>query len=140
MSSLSPGSGLLLAVTAQSRRKLAIDYGPATWRIDHIISVRRFHETALKTFSVAVAVAAAAIVGSAPALAQTAGKKPNILVIMADDIGWSNIGAYHQGVMYDTTPNLDKLAKEGMRFADYYAEASCTARAGRSVRHRPTLP
>ena len=46
---------------------------------------------------------------------------------MGDDIGWYNIGAYHQGLMYSTTPNLDKLASEGMRFTDYYAEPSCTA-------------
>jgi arylsulfatase len=59
-----------------------------------------------------------------PAAAQ---KKPNILVIMGDDVGWYNIGAYHQGIMAGKTPNLDKLAAEGMRFTDYYAEASCTA-------------
>src|SRR5262245_25712313 len=53
--------------------------------------------------------------------------KPNILVIMGDDIGWFNIGAYHQGMMSGKTPNLDKLAAQGMRFTDYYAEASCTA-------------
>jgi arylsulfatase len=55
------------------------------------------------------------------------GRKPNILVIMGDDVGWFNIGAYHQGIMSGKTPNLDKLAAEGMRFTDYYAEASCTA-------------
>ena len=60
-----------------------------------------------------------------PAFAQD--KKPNIVVIMGDDIGWFNIGAYHQGMMAGRTPHLDKLAKEGMRFTDYYAEASCTA-------------
>jgi arylsulfatase A-like enzyme len=54
-------------------------------------------------------------------------KKPNILVIMGDDIGISNIGAYSLGMMAGKTPNLDKLAKEGMIFTDYYAEASCTA-------------
>src|ERR1700734_213159 len=54
-------------------------------------------------------------------------KQPNILVIMGDDVGWYNIGAYHQGIMSGRTPNLDKLAAEGMRFTDYYAEASCTA-------------
>ena len=59
-----------------------------------------------------------------PAAAQ---KKPNILVIMGDDVGWFNIGAYHQGLMSGKTPNLDKLAAKGMRFTDYYAEASCTA-------------
>ena len=55
------------------------------------------------------------------------GKKPNILFIMGDDIGMWNIGAYHRGLMAGRTPNLDKLAKEGMLFTDYYAEASCTA-------------
>jgi arylsulfatase A-like enzyme len=54
-------------------------------------------------------------------------KKPNIVVIMGDDIGWFNIGAYHRGIMSGQTPNLDKLASEGMLFTDYYAEASCTA-------------
>ena len=53
--------------------------------------------------------------------------KPNILFIMGDDIGWFNIGAYHQGIMSGKTPNLDRLASQGMRFTDYYAEASCTA-------------
>src|SRR5262247_130105 len=54
-------------------------------------------------------------------------RKPNIIFIMGDDIGWFNIGAFHQGMMAGRTPNLDKLAVEGMRFTDYYAEASCTA-------------
>jgi arylsulfatase A-like enzyme len=67
----------------------------------------------------------AAIAAPAPALAQA--KKPNILVIMGDDIGWFNIGAYNQGIMSGKTPNLDRLAAAGMRFTDYYAEASCTA-------------
>jgi arylsulfatase len=53
--------------------------------------------------------------------------KPNIVVIMGDDIGIWNIGAYHRGMMAGRTPNLDKLAAEGMLFTDYYAEASCTA-------------
>jgi hypothetical protein len=46
---------------------------------------------------------------------------------MGDDVGWFNIGAYHRGIMSGKTPNLDKLAKAGMLFTDYYAEASCTA-------------
>ena len=54
-------------------------------------------------------------------------RKPNILIIMGDDVGWFNVGAYHQGIMSGKTPNLDKVASEGMRFTDYYAEASCTA-------------
>ncbi len=53
--------------------------------------------------------------------------KPNIVVVMGDDIGMWNIGAYHRGLMAGKTPNLDKIAKEGMLFTDYYAEASCTA-------------
>jgi arylsulfatase len=53
--------------------------------------------------------------------------RPNILVIMGDDIGWFNVGAYHRGIMADRTPNLDQLASQGMMFTDYYAEASCTA-------------
>jgi arylsulfatase A-like enzyme len=55
------------------------------------------------------------------------GQKPNIVVIMGDDIGIWNLGAYHRGMMAGRTPNLDKLAAEGMLFTDYYAEASCTA-------------
>jgi arylsulfatase A-like enzyme len=60
-----------------------------------------------------------------PAVAQQ--QKPNIVVIMGDDIGMWNIGAYHRGMMAGRTPNLDRIAKEGMLFTDYYAEASCTA-------------
>jgi arylsulfatase A-like enzyme len=62
---------------------------------------------------------------AAPALAQD--KKPNIIVIMGDDVGWFNIGAYNRGIMSGKTPNLDQLASQGMMFTDYYAEASCTA-------------
>src|SRR6187401_1047092 len=53
--------------------------------------------------------------------------RPNVVVIMGDDIGIWNIGAYHRGMMAGRTPNLDQLASEGMIFTDYYAEASCTA-------------
>jgi len=59
--------------------------------------------------------------------AASSGRKPNIVFIMSDDVGIWNIGAYHRGMMAARTPNLDKLAKEGMLFTDYYAEASCTA-------------
>ena len=65
--------------------------------------------------------------GGGTATAQTPAKKPNILVIMGDDVGWFNIGAYHRGMMSGKTPNLDRLAAQGMMFTDYYAEASCTA-------------
>jgi arylsulfatase A-like enzyme len=58
-------------------------------------------------------------------------KKPNILVIFGDDVGQTNISAYSFGVLGYKTPHLDKLAKEGLMFTDYYAENSCTA--GRST-------
>ena len=57
-------------------------------------------------------------------------KKPNILVIWGDDIGQSNISAYTFGLVGYQTPNIDRIAKEGMMFTDYYSEQSCTA--GRS--------
>jgi arylsulfatase len=66
-------------------------------------------------------------VQEAVAQAEKGGKKPNILFIMGDDIGMWNIGAYHRGLMAGRTPNLDRMAREGMLFTDYYAEASCTA-------------
>ena len=58
-------------------------------------------------------------------------KKPNILVIWGDDIGQSNISAYTHGLVGYTTPNIDRIANEGMMFTDYYSEQSCTA--GRST-------
>ncbi len=68
-----------------------------------------------------------ALLAQGPAMAQAPAAKPNIVVIMGDDIGIWNIGAYHRGMMAGRTPNLDKIAAEGMLFTDYYAEASCTA-------------
>jgi arylsulfatase len=65
---------------------------------------------------------------STPAAAP--GAKPNILVIFGDDIGQTNVSAYSMGMMGYRTPNIDRIAKEGMIFTDYYAEQSCTA--GRS--------
>jgi arylsulfatase A-like enzyme len=53
--------------------------------------------------------------------------QPNIIVIMPDDIGWYNIGAYNDGIMSGITPNIDKIGQDGMRFTDYYADPSCTA-------------
>jgi len=73
-----------------------------------------------------VAALVAASVASSPASAQQQAR-PNIIMIMGDDIGWNNIGVYNQGMMAGRTPNLDQLAGQGMRFTDYYAEASCTA-------------
>jgi arylsulfatase A-like enzyme len=74
-----------------------------------------------------VLTAMAMLIGAGPLDAQAPAHKPNILVIMGDDVGWFNVGAYHRGIMSGKTPNLDKLAAEGLLFTDYYAEASCTA-------------
>jgi arylsulfatase len=65
-----------------------------------------------------------------PATAQETSKKPNILVIWGDDVGIWNISANNLGMMGYKTPNIDRIAQEGMRFTDYYGEQSCTA--GRS--------
>jgi arylsulfatase len=80
----------------------------------------------LRSSFLTVLVASASMM-CAVATGQAADKKPNILFIMGDDVGWFNVGAYHQGIMSGKTPNLDRLAREGVRFTDYYAEASCTA-------------
>ena len=63
--------------------------------------------------------------------AQAEDKKPNIVIIWGDDIGQSNVSAYTMGLMGYRTPNIDRVAKEGVIFTDYYAEQSCTA--GRSA-------
>jgi arylsulfatase len=54
-------------------------------------------------------------------------KKPNIMFIMADDIGWMQVGAYHRGLAVGETPNIDRIAQEGGQFMDYYAMQSCTS-------------
>ncbi|MGD9072417.1 MAG: arylsulfatase [Desulfobacterales bacterium] len=63
----------------------------------------------------------------AAGIAWAADPKPNILVVWGDDIGQSNISAYTMGLMGYQTPNIDRIAKEGMMFTDYYGEQSCTA-------------
>src|SRR4051794_3477106 len=67
-----------------------------------------------------------ALVPSGSAQAQEA-KKPNILFIMGDDIGWMQPGAYHRGLMVGETPNIDRIANEGGIFMDYVAMQSCTS-------------
>jgi arylsulfatase len=79
-----------------------------------------------------VSVALLLVVGSGfagPAIA--AKDKPNVLVIWGDDIGYWNISAYNQGMMGYKTPNIDRIAREGALFTDWYGEQSCTA--GRSA-------
>ncbi|WP_170787790.1 arylsulfatase [Ruegeria lacuscaerulensis] len=82
-----------------------------------------------KLLALLVAVTAALGLSSVAAIAQSA-DKPNILVIWGDDVGVANISAYTRGLMGYQTPNIDRVANEGMMFTDYYGEQSCTA--GRS--------
>ena len=82
----------------------------------------------------AMMVAAASVVAMGAAVSSASAQdaqKPNILVIFGDDIGQTNISAYSMGLVGYKTPNIDRIAKEGMIFTDYYAENSCTA--GRST-------
>jgi len=71
--------------------------------------------------------ASAAMTTATAAPANTQAKKPNIVIIWGDDVGQSNISAYTMGLVGYRTPNIDRVAKEGMIFTDYYAEQSCTA-------------
>jgi arylsulfatase A-like enzyme len=93
-------------------------------------------------------VAAATLTSSALAQAQKvapaavpagSGRKPNILVIFGDDVGQSNISAYTFGLMGYRTPNIDRIAREGMMFTDYYADQSCTAGRSSFITGQATL-
>src|SRR5664279_6653474 len=75
-----------------------------------------------------LATAVLALAFGSPASAQTPAKKPpNIVMIMGDDVGMWNLSTYHQGMMGGRTPNIDRIAREGAKFTDYYAQQSCTA-------------
>ena len=82
--------------------------------------------TKLQNYGLSLLTAGAALL-SAIAPAQAADKKPNILVIWGDDIGIQNISYNSHGMMGYQTPNIDRIAKEGVAFTDYYAQQSCTA-------------
>jgi arylsulfatase A-like enzyme len=85
-------------------------------------------QTLRRVWFVALAVLSTAVLAGGPVWAQA---KPNILFIMGDDIGWMQVGAYHRGLAVGETPNIDRLAREGGLFTDYYAMQSCTS--GRNV-------
>src|SRR6478735_9752 len=80
----------------------------------------------LVNYVLALLTATAALVGAGGPL-QAQGKKPNILIIWGDDIGQFNLSAYNMGMMGYRTPNIDRLAKEGALFTDWYGQQSCTA-------------
>jgi hypothetical protein len=92
----------------------------------HLTHFHRLHSTARRLSGL---VAAAALAMATPC-AMAAGDKPNILVVWGDDIGQSNISYFTHGLVGYETPNIDRIAGEGMTFTDYYGEQSCTA--GRS--------
>jgi arylsulfatase len=76
---------------------------------------------------------ASALLPAQARAADTDGKKPNILVIFGDDIGQANISVFTKGLMGYRTPNIERLATEGLLFTDYYAEQSCTAGRSSSI-------
>src|SRR6266436_9935653 len=82
-------------------------------------------ETTVMIVAVALFVAMVALAASPGSFAQE--KKPNILFIMGDDIGWMQPRIYHRGLMVGETPNIDRIGNEGGIFMTYYAEQSCTA-------------
>src|SRR5262249_20740677 len=82
------------------------------------------------TRSTAIAACSAAVLAALPTLTSAQGaqsRKPNILFIMGDDIGWMQPSIYHPGVMVGETPNIDRIGHEGAIFMDYVAMQSCTS-------------
>lgn len=80
-----------------------------------------------KSLLAGLALSGLALAAIMPAVTQAAEKKPNILFIMGDDIGWMQPSIYHRGLMVGETPNIDRIGNEGGIFMHYYAEQSCTA-------------
>ena len=85
----------------------------------------RRHVRAIAVMAAFVSLGLAAVGSAAPAAAQE--KKPNIIFIMGDDIGWMQPSIYHRGLAVGETPNIDRIGNEGATFMTYYAEQSCTA-------------
>src|SRR5262245_66520709 len=97
-------------------------------RCMHPPATRSTHRPRVQLAAVALTASLMTIGGLPHADAQAAdAKKPNIVIIWGDDIGLSNLSAYSMGLMGYKTPNIDRVAKEGMMFTDSYAEQSCTA-------------
>ena len=99
---------------------------PSRWTIFRKNSTAKSLVTGL-CIAGGITLAASALPSWAEAAEPTIQKKPNIVVIMADDVGIWNISAYHRGMMGGKTPNIDRIATEGALFTDYYAQQSCTA-------------
>ena len=90
---------------------------PAWWK----------HDRSRRVLLSGALTAAFCMIGAVATQAAPPSAKPNILVIWGDDIGGFNISAYNQGVMGYRTPNIDRIAKEGAVFTDWYGQQSCTA-------------
>src|SRR5262245_42235833 len=90
-------------------------------RIEH-----KLFTSSLTVLTAFIAVAAQAAESPTPS-SGAPGKKPNILILWGDDIGYWNLSAYNQGMMGYNTPNIDRIAKEGALFTDWYGQQSCTA-------------
>jgi arylsulfatase A-like enzyme len=109
------------------------EQGPATREDDRILSRRNILLGTSTLVAVAILTPATlAQAQTAPATPTTApavspGRKPNILFIMGDDIGWFNVSAYNMGIMGYRTPNIDRIGREGAVFTDWYGQQSCTA-------------
>ncbi len=81
-----------------------------------------------RLLSVALPAVATVLFGSTVALAQAPSKRPNVVMLMSDDVGWGDYGVYYGGAaLGHPTPNIDRMAKEGAMFTSWYGQASCTA-------------
>jgi arylsulfatase A-like enzyme len=125
-------------MNGKDKRNPATDATPALNRRSVLLGSTRLAAASVLGSTAPLQVAQAQP-GPAPAPAASAGKKPNILVIFGDDIGQSDISAYTFGLMGYHTPNIDRIAKEGMMFTDYYAEQSCTAGRSSFITGQATL-
>jgi arylsulfatase A-like enzyme len=125
----------LLGASAFAQRRIRTRRPPSKFApVQQDFFNRYGHREATMSMSRTVWLALLALLVSAliaPASAQQPQQKPNILVIMGDDIGYWNISAYNRGMMGYRTPNIDRIASEGAVFTDYYGQQSCTA--GRSA-------
>ena len=131
MTIASIGLGMLLGYTAASGNISLVPWAGASTHSPSSptdpAETRQTRETCCEHLGRDQLVALAVHNEAVAAQAQKSGKKPNICIIWGDDIGQSNISAYSMGLMGYRTPNIDRVAKEGMIFTDYYAEQSCTA-------------
>src|SRR5438128_10783360 len=84
-------------------------------------------KTKILNYGLSLLTAGAALLSVTTSVQAADKKKPNIVVIWGDDIGYWNISAYNQGMMGYKTPNIDRIAKEGAVFTDWYGQQSCTA-------------